>query len=89
MDRLLWFIREMDADKTILTVNELHEIAQRYLARMDSELEDERKQRRPGRVMSRRQLELEAAKEREDLQYTKEGLGRNRRLLFCYCPQRR
>jgi hypothetical protein len=65
----------MDADKTTLTIDELHDVAKRYLARYDSELEEEQKQRRAGRTKSKKQLELEATKEREDLQYTKEGLG--------------
>lgn len=67
----------MEADKTVLTVEELHELAQRYLGRLDAHLEEEKKQRRPGRVMSRRQQELEATIEREDRQYTKEGLGKH------------
>lgn len=64
----------MDADKDVLTVDEMHEIAVRYLARLDDELEEEKKQRRPGRPMSKRQQEIEATKDREDRQYTKEGI---------------
>lgn len=75
VDRLLWFIREMDASKSSLTMDELHEVAQRYLSRLDGQLEEEKKQRRPGRLMSKRQQEIEATKEREERQYAKEGLG--------------
>lgn len=69
----------MDSEKTVLTVEELHEVAQQYLSRIDDELEEEIKQRRTGRPKSKRQLELEATKEREELQYTKEGLGERTR----------
>lgn len=75
VDRLLWFIREMDPNKSALTIDELHEVAQQYLARLDGQLEEEKSLRRPGRLMSKRQQEIEATKAREELQYTKEGLG--------------
>ncbi|KAK9894750.1 hypothetical protein P389DRAFT_173907 [Cystobasidium minutum MCA 4210] len=74
IDRLLWFIREMDPNKSALTIDELHEVAQQYLARLDGQLEEEKSLRRPGRLMSKRQQEIEATKAREELQYTKEGL---------------
>lgn len=70
----------MDPEKTTLTIEELHQVAQQYLARSDNELEEEVKQRRVGRPKSKRQLELEATKQREELQYTKEGLGERLRL---------
>lgn len=59
-------------------MDELHEVAQRYLSRLDGQLEEEKKQRRPGRLMSKRQQEIEATKEREERQYAKEGLGGSR-----------
>lgn len=65
----------MDESKSSLTLDELHEVAEAYLARLDGQLEEEKSQRRPGRVMSKRQQEIEATKEREERQYAKEGLG--------------
>jgi hypothetical protein len=64
----------MDEDKTVLTVDELHAVAQAYLARLDEDIDEEKKQRRPGRAISKRQQELENAKQHEDFQYTKEGI---------------
>ena len=54
---------------------EVHEICEKFLARLDDDLEQERSARRPGRPMTKRQEELEAAKERETHEYVKEGLG--------------
>lgn len=75
INRLLWFVRAMDSDRARLSVDEVHEICEKFLARLDEDLEQERSARRAGRPMSKRQEELEAAKEREAHEYAKEGLS--------------
>lgn len=73
----------MDPNVPFLTMNGLHEVVESYLTRMDTELEEEKKRRRPGRAMSKRQEELEAVKKREAYQYEKEGLGE---YFVNFCP---
>lgn len=75
IQRLLWFVKAMDADRASLSVDEVHGICETFLSRLDEELEQERGERRAGRPKSKRQEELEAAKEREALEYAKAGLG--------------
>lgn len=77
VNRLLWFVRELqtiDPDRTHLEPFEMHELAQRFLDRLDDELEAETKARRQGRPKSKRQEELEAAKVRDALEYERQGL---------------
>ena len=76
VQRLLWFVKAMDENRARLSVAEMHEICEKFLARLDEDLEQERAARRSGRPMSKHQEELEAAKTREAHEYAKEGLGR-------------
>ena len=71
---LLWFIQNMDSAKARLDLAGVHELCEKFLHRLDDELESERKQRREGRAMSKRQEELESAKAREEQEYGKQGL---------------
>ena len=64
----------MDTAKARLDLAGVHELCEKFLHRLDDELESERKQRREGRAMSKRQEELESAKAREEQEYGKQGL---------------
>ena len=60
----------------MLQTSEMHEIVQRFLARLDDEIAFQQDERRPGRAMSKKQEELEAAKARDSWEYEMEGLRR-------------
>lgn len=78
VNRLLYFVREMDPSKEALTKSELHDLARRFLARLDYEITKEQKERRQGRPKSKRHEELDAVKAREQIEYDTEGLGESK-----------
>lgn len=72
--RLLFFVEAMDRSKSELSIDEVHDLVQRYLSRLDEDIKKEASERRPGRPLSKLQEELEAIKQREGQEYEREGL---------------
>ena len=78
---MLFFAEGLTESNTCLSLDDLHELVQLYVARFDDELEEEMSARRPGRAKTAQQERLEQSRAVAENEY-REGIGASNTGLY-------